>query len=352
MRSLALLLSLLSQDLPEGKVERLRVAVRASMEKSAIPGLSAAVVLGRKVAWAEGFGQSDVENSVPARDVTSYRWASVSKVVAATAVMQLVERGKLDLDAPVQAYVPKFPDKGVKLTARHLLGHQGGVRHYKNKEEIGSTRRFVRLEDGLDFFKDDPLLFEPGTAYQYSTFGYTLLGCAVERASGMPFVDYVRKHVFEPAGMTTARDDSVHDLIPHRAQGYVRSEGKLRNSDLADTSYKVPGGGMCGSVVDLSRFAIASLDGTLLKRETLDAMSAAQKTADGKATRHGLGWAVYDSTGGRLIGHGGAQQRVAAWVGVLPEKDSAVVLLCNLEGTGAELTRLSHELLRIALGAR
>lgn len=337
---------------PAERAAAVRRAVEGVRGKAGIPGLSAAIVLEGRLAWADGFGLSDVENSVPARAGTSYRWASVSKPVAAIAVMQLVERAKIDLDAPIQNYVPGFPDKGVKVTARHLLCHQSGIRHYKSRDELASTRRFARLEEGLAFFKDDPLLFDPGTRYQYTTFGYTLLGCAVEKAAAMPFMEYLRQHVFEPAGMASARDDSVQELIPHRAQGYVRAEGKLRNSELADTSYKIPGGGLCGSVLDLARLVAACLEGRLLKRETQETMFVPQKTADGKVTRHGLGWTVGQAAEGRLIGHGGAQQRVSAWVGFVPEKKAGVVLLANLEGAGGELTRLSHELLRIVLAGK
>jgi CubicO group peptidase (beta-lactamase class C family) len=338
--------------LPAARLAEIEKLVRGAVEKNGIPGLSVALVLDRKIAWADGFGQADVENGVAAASVTSYRWASVSKLVTATAVMQLVEQGRMDLEEAIQKYVPAFPDKGSKITPRLLLCHQGGIRHYKG-DEARSTRAFASLQEGLALFKDDPLLFEPGTKYSYSTYGYNLLGCAVEGASGMKFTDYLRRHVFEPAGMRTARDDSARDIIAHRAQGYVRDrDGKLRNSDLADTGYKIPGGGLCGSVLDLAGFAIANTEARLLKRETLDRMWVAQKTADGAATRHGLGWGLDAYRGKAVPSHGGAQQRVSSWLILVPERGAAVALVGNLEGMGGPLARLSHEILDVALAEK
>ena len=334
--------------LPKPRLEAIRKAVKKTMEENSIPGLSAAVVVDRHPAWAEGFGASDLENDVPAKAVTSYRWASVSKVVTATAVMQLVEKGKIDLDGDIRKYVPEFPVKKGTVRVRHLLAHQSGVRHYKSREEFNSTRPHDGLKSGLDGFKDDPLRFEPGTDYSYTTYGYSLLGRAVETASGLPFMEYLQKNIFRAAGMNTARDDSVHALIPHRAQGYVRTrDGSLRNSNLADTSAKIPGGGLCGSALDLAAFVCANLDGRLVKAGTLQKMGVPEKTKDGRARRHGLGWAVTPWKDHALLGHGGAQQRVSTLVLMHPGKGSGVVLLCNLEGMGSRLAALSREILTL-----
>ena len=335
--------------LPKPRLEAIRKAVKRTLKDNSIPGLSAAVVVDRRPAWAEGFGASDLENDVAATALTSYRLASVSKVVTATAVMQLVEKGKIDLDGDIRTYVPEFPEKKKgTVKVRHLLAHQSGVRHYKGRDDFSSTRPYDSLKAGLDRFKDDPLRYEPGTDYSYTTYGYSLLGRAVETTSGLSFMDYLRKNVFRPAGMETARDDSVHALIPHRAQGYVRArDGRLLNSNLSDTSYKIPGGGLCGSALDLAAFVCATLDSRLVKPETFQKMSVPQKTKDGRARRHGLGWTVYPSKERTLVGHGGAQQRVSTLVLMHPEQGSAVVLLCNLERMGGRLSALSREMMSL-----
>lgn len=319
--------------LPE-KIKQIEQLISTEMSKQNIAGLSVAVVTDNQLRWSAGYGFADLENFVPAKSATVYRLASISKPVTAVAVMHLAEQGRLDLDAPIQKYCPAFPQKQWPLTARQLLGHLSGIRHYKSDEEFNSTRYYASVTEGLSMFKDDPLLFEPGTKYSYTTHGYSVLGCAVEGASGARFADYVRENVLKPAGMERMRVDSVTDLIPNRAQGYRRApDGTLRNSPLADNSYKVPGGGFVSTVEDLAKLAIAMQTGKLLKHETVEQMYTRQKLRDGKETTYGLGWNVATSDGQRVIGHSGAQQRVSTMLHMLPDRGFAVVLMVNVEDT-------------------
>jgi serine beta-lactamase-like protein LACTB, mitochondrial len=336
--------------LPADKLEKIEKAISSQMSRLGIPGLSVAVVVDHKLKWSNGFGLADVENFVPAKAMTAYRLGSISKPITATAVMQLVERGKLDLDVPIQKYCAAFPAKQWPVTARLLLGHLSGVRHYKSDAEYDSTRHFDSVAEGLEVFKDDPLLFEPGTQFRYTTHGYSVLGCAVEGASGMKFEDYVRENVFKPAGMERIRVDNVADIIPNRAQGYQKTKsGELRNSALADSSYKIPGGGFISTVEDLAKFAIALQMGALLKKETLDQMWTSQKTRDGKGTGYGMGWGVSERNGMKEVSHGGAQQRVSTFLYTIPDKGFAVVLMANLEDIGGARATLSREIADILL---
>ena len=309
--------------------------ISAAMEKGKVVGLSAVVVVDHALAWSKGFGVADLEHSVPARPGTVYRLASVSKPITAVAVMQLVEEGKIDLDAPVEKYVPAWPKKEWTVTPRQLLSHLGGVRHYKDEAETLSARHYGSLTEALGMFKDDPLLHEPGTKFKYSSFGFNLLGCAVEGASGRTFVDYCRERIFKPAGMERTGPDDVGAVIPDRARGYRRGpDGEARNSALIDTSNKIPGGGLVSTAEDMARFAIALQAGRLLKKETLEAMFADQKARDGKPVGYGLGWFVGGD--GKVIRHGGSQQGARTVVHMVPERRLAVVILCNLEGTNVD----------------
>src|SRR5262249_32391362 len=152
---------------------------------------------------------ADVENSVPAKEITAFRTGSIAKAMTAMAVMQLVEQGKIDLDAPIQKYCPAFPEKNSPLTVRHLLSHQNGIRHYKNRLEAASPEHYSSIVDSLKIFKDEPLLFEPGTKYSYTTYGYSVLGCAIEGATGMKYEEYMAKNIFQPAGMERTRVDDL-----------------------------------------------------------------------------------------------------------------------------------------------
>lgn len=330
--------------LPAEKIKQIEALVSAEMARQKIPGMSVAVVSGRQVRWAAGFGMQDVENNVAARAATVYRLGSISKPITAVAVMQLFERGKLDLDAPVQKYCPAFPEKQWPVTTRQVLGHLAGIRHYKSDEEFNSTRFYATVAEGLNMFKDDPLLHEPGAKYTYTTFGYSVLGCVVEGASGQKFADFVSENVFKPAAMERIRVDSVADIIPNRAQGYrVTDKGVLTNSPLADNSYKVPGGGFVSTAEDLARFAVALQTDKLLKRETMELMYAPQKLKDGKETSYGLGWGVSKRPdGARAVGHSGGQQRISTFLHMQPEQGLAVVLLANLER--ASLGNLSQQI--------
>jgi len=251
--------------------------------------------------------------------------------------MQLVEQGRIDLDAPVRKYVPSFPQKQWPLTIRDLLRHQGGIRHYRDDSEMNSTRHYAELGDALAVFRDDPLIFEPGTRYLYTTFGYNLLGAAVEGASGTKFTEYIRKNIFEPAGMRTIRPDDTFEIIPNRARGYRKVlDGGIRNCALVDTSNKIPGGGLCSSAEDLVELARHLWAGTLLKKETLALMLTRQTTRDGKPTPYGLGWQIGDAPGRPWVGHGGAQAGTRTLLWMTPSGDFTVALMANLEGVQLE----------------
>ncbi len=175
-----------AEPAPE-KRKQIEVAVTKFMAANRPPGVSVAVVEDEKEQWPAGFGMADIENSIPTAG-TLYRLASISKPITATAAMLLYERGKLDLDAPVQKYCPAFPGKEWPISTRQLLGHLGGIHHYRSQSledpEVISTRHFDDpIAGGLGFFKDDPLVAKPGTKFSYSTHGYTLVGCIIEGAS-------------------------------------------------------------------------------------------------------------------------------------------------------------------------
>ena len=212
------------------------------------PAISVAVWDGQGPIWTRAWGKADLENDVPATPRTVFRLASISKPFTAVAVLRLVEMGKLNLDLPVQKYLPKYPKKKWPITVRELLCHQSGIRHNR-ATDYDNTRHFPSPTASLEIFAKDPLLFEPGAKTFYSTFGYVLLGAIIEAVSGKSYADFVRDEVLAPAGIETMRPDDVFAIIPHRASGYrLRQDGVLENCSLVDTSHKTPGGGWLGTV--------------------------------------------------------------------------------------------------------
>lgn len=328
-----------SLDVSEEKIVAVEQLLTEKMSAEGIPGLSIAIVLDGALAWSRGYGMADVENSVPATATTAYRTASIGKALTATAVMQLAEASKIELDAPIQRYCPSFPSKRWTVTTRHLLTHTSGIRHYggaREEQELFNTRHYGSVVEALHLFQEDPLQFEPGTQYQYSTFGYNVLGCIVEGVTGGSFLDAMRRQIFDPAGMLDTRDDDPAAVIPRRAAGYVRTaSGTLQNSRSVDMSSKLPAGGYISTVEDLARFAAALMNHELVRPETLEAMRTPTRLPQEKITGYGMGLGVMAADdlwyGEREAFHGGGTPQVSGVLYMLPERRFAVILLMNLE---------------------
>lgn len=337
------------------KQSQIEAAVAKFMASTHVPGVSVAIVENGAYEWAQGFGFSDLENNAPASEHTLYRLGSISKSLTATAAIELWERGKLDLDAPVQKYCPAFPEKPWPITTREVMGHLAGIRHYKSGSqddpEIGNTRHFDNpIQAGLDFFKNDALLSEPGTHFHYSTQGYTLVGCVIEGASGEHYTDFVRQNVFVPSDMEETQVDNRFVIIPYRTRFYRKSDsGAVENSDFLDSSYKIPGGGWLSSAEDMAKFEVAILNDKLMKPSTRDLMWTPLKPTDGVKDHYALGWAVVDENGVLVARHSGGQQGTSTDFLIAPAQRVGVVVLTNMEGLNPG--ELTHQVLRILVGA-
>ena len=236
-----------------------RQLIGADLAEQGYPGLAIAVSVDGRTVWSEGFGLADLEHRLPMTPRIKFRVGSISKSMTAAAVVTLVDSGQLDLDVPIQTYVPGFPDKGTPITARQLGGHLGGIRHYQGRENFIRDPYDTVLE-ALEIFADDPLLHEPGSAYSYTSHGFNLLSAVVEGASGTDFLTYMRDVVFAPLAMNDTVADHVTAIIPNRAGFYSRTEdGHLVNAPYVNNSYKWAGGGFLSTTGDVLRFATAHL---------------------------------------------------------------------------------------------
>jgi CubicO group peptidase (beta-lactamase class C family) len=336
------------------KRRQIEAAVSAFMSSTHVPGVSVGVVENGEYEWGGGFGLADLEDNAPASERTLYRLASISKSLTATAAMQLWERGKLDLDAPVQKYCPSFPQKPWPISTRQAMGHLAGIRHYKSGSqddpEVGNTKHFENpIEGGLDFFKNDALLSEPGKQFHYSTHGYTLVGCVIEGASGTKYVDFVQQNVFAPAGMEQTQVDDRFAILLYRTRFYQKTEsGKVQNADFLDSSYKIPGGGWLSSAEDMARFEVAILNDKLVRRATRDLMWTPLKPSDGSKDEYGLGWGNGNQDGIASVGHNGGQQGTSTSFSIAPAQRAGIVVLTNMEG--ADAGKLAQEILKVLVG--
>lgn len=314
--------------------EALKLArVLVAKDATKVPGLAITVAHEGKVVWSEGFGYADLETKRPVSPATTrFRIASVSKPLTAAGLMRLVERGKLDLDAPVQNYVPDFPGKkeGV-ITARLLAGHLAGIRHYKWLEPF-MNKPFATTQAGLAIFKDDPLVAAPGAEFHYSTYGYSLLSAAIESAAQRDFLDYMQAEVFAPLGMKHTRPDRAGAVDPDRTQFYKGSLlGGPRLEEPIDSSYKWAGGGFLSTAEDLAAFGSALLQPGFLMEESLATMFTPQKPRGGKASSYGIGWGIVSNWRGRTYYlHSGDQQGASTILFILPKAKIAIAILTNL----------------------
>jgi CubicO group peptidase (beta-lactamase class C family) len=309
-----------------------RAALGRLRATEGIPGLSVAVLVDGRIVWSEGLGYADLEGRVPATPLTRFRIASISKPVTAAALGLLVEQGRLDLDQPVQTYVRDYPRQRWPITTRQLAGHVAGVRHYARPEEMLSSRRYATVREALAIFERDSLLFEPGTRYNYSTYGFNLLSAVVEGAAGEPFLAYMRRHVFAPLGLRSITAEHTDSLIPWRARFYDRGrDGRVTNAPYVDNSNKWAGGGFVSNSEDLARFGWAHVDGSLLKPATVTLLTTSQKLRSGEPTGYGIGWSVgTDSAGRRWYGHTGGATGGRSVLLVLPDQRVVVAAIANL----------------------
>jgi CubicO group peptidase (beta-lactamase class C family) len=320
----------------------IRSHVAALMAERRIPGLSVAVSVHGQIMYREGFGYADIERRIPACPRTQFRVGSVSKLFTAVGMARLVERGTLDLDAPVQRYVPSFPDKGDRITARLLAAHRAGIRPYHDDMEAINRTHYASVTAALAPFADDALVAAPGSRFVYSNYGYVLLSAAIEGASREPFRDFMHKQVFEPLRMTATVADDVARSLPDRAANYdvetpFSLDGSLVPSPRNDFSSKWASGGFLSTAEDVARFGNVVVPakrggraGDLLRQETVDLLTEVRSGVPPLAG-YGLGWMTASDLHLRRVHfHFGASSGGTAVVAAYPGSGVVIAVLANL----------------------
>lgn len=303
--------------------------LRGIMEEEAIPGLSVAVSVGGQVVWSQGFGFSDLEHRVAVTPQTRFRSGSVSKPLTAAGLGLLVEEGLVNLDLPVQRYT-SFPEKRWPVTTRAVAGHTAGIRHYRGAEFL-SSRYYDSVERALEIFENDTLLFEPGSAYRYSSYGWNLVSAVIEGASGVPFLEYMSTRVFEPLRMNATGPELNASIIPNRSGFYHLVGGEVFNAPYVDNSVKWAGGGFLSTPEDLLRFAWAHHTGPFLRDATREELFTSQRLIDGRETGYGIGWRTrLSGTEDLVVSHGGSSIGGRTYLLLNRTQEVAVALMANL----------------------
>jgi serine beta-lactamase-like protein LACTB, mitochondrial len=297
------------------------------------PGSTVAVALDDQMVWSAGFGYANARRQIPVTSTTQFRVDRVSEALTATALLRLAEEGRVDLDAPVQKYVPSFPDKGYPITPRMLATHLAGIAAMPS-ERWSASRHCSRPEESARTFAGMALSRVPGSRFLHSMPGYVLLSAVVENACGQDFVSCLHEKVFRPAGMTSTSLDDPHSPAPRLATPYERGWfGMLTAAPAVDKTCLWGAGGFVSTSEDLARFGMALLRGELLKRESTALLFSPQKTSTGESTGYALGWQVgVDGGGRRRLVQSGRTPGGRSVLVLVPESRLTVAMLANVNG--------------------
>ena len=314
--------------------------VRAALNEQNLPGLSVAVGVGGDIVWAEGFGWADLDNRVPVSPDVLFRIGTASTALTSAAVGVMLEKGRLNLDDEIQTYVPAFPKKQWPVTLRQLMGHLAGVRNDGGDEGPLLSARCERPVEGLRPFAGRPLLFEPGTQYRYSSYGWIVVSAAVEAAAEEPLLTFMRKQIFEPLGMDDTRADSATEPIPDRASFYFprfAADPRYGLHPMREIDYSCYAGSSAflSTPSDLVRFGMAINSGRLLQPATVESLQTPQRLASGQETGYGLGWdletVALAGAPTRVVGHDGESLGgMVASLMTFPERGIVVSVTSNI----------------------
>jgi CubicO group peptidase (beta-lactamase class C family) len=346
----AALLAASTSSSPADEGAKVDAYVRAEIERERIPGLALGVYRDGKIAKAEGYGIANLEWGVPVKTDTIFQSGSVGKQFAATAVMMLVEEGKVGLDDPVQKYFPDAPEtwKGIKL--RNLLSHTSGLGEYENGPRTKPDGPFYLR---LDMTEDElykritamPMDFKPGEDWSYRNTNYALLGILIHKVTGKFYGDYLQERIFKPLGMTSTRIISDRDIIPRRAAGYELDKGELKNQEwVSPTFNSTADGTLYFTVLDLEKWDAALYTEKLLKRSSLEQMWTVMKLNDGQPNKahYGFAWEIKEINGHKVIEHGGAWQGFTCDISRYVDDKLTVVVLTNLDAGHAQPGKIAH----------
>jgi CubicO group peptidase (beta-lactamase class C family) len=324
--------------------------VTAEMQAQRIPGLALGVYRNGEIVKAEGYGLANVELNVPVKPETIFQSGSVGKQFAATALMILVEEGKVGLDDPITKYFRGAPDSWNNIKVRNLLSHTSGLAEYESDERTGPGGPFYLR---LDFTEEEllkkaealPFDFQPGQRWSYRNTNYLLLGFLIRKVTGEFYGDYLQERIFKPLGMTSTRIISEADIIPNRAAGYQLVKGELKNQDwVSPTFNSTADGALYFNVLDLAKWDAALYTEKLVKKSSLDQMWTVAKLNNGQPNKsnYGFAWAIDQMNGHKVIEHGGAWQGYTTYIARYVDDKLTVVVLTNLDASHSSPGKVAH----------
>ncbi|HET9984404.1 MAG TPA: serine hydrolase domain-containing protein [Longimicrobiales bacterium] len=307
--------------------------VAAALEGGRAAGMSVAVVRGRDTLVLKGYGFADLELDAPTPERAIYEIGSVTKQFTASAILQLQEQGKLSLDDEITKYLPGYPTQGRKVTLRRLLDHTSGIKGYTELPEFERLMSRKMPRDTLvALFSSKPFDFEPGEAEVYNNSAFFLLGLVIEKVSGMSYADYVKKNLFDRAGMPDSRYCSESAMVKRRAHGYDTGPNGLQLAAYIDQTWPFSAGSLCSTAADLAAWTLALHSGKILGPAAYQELITPGTLNDGTRLRYAKGLAVDSLLGHRAIHHGGGIPGFLSELEYFPDDTLVIAVLINSTG--------------------
>jgi CubicO group peptidase (beta-lactamase class C family) len=310
--------------------------IHSEMTKQHIPGLALLVSRGGQIIRAQGYGMANLELEVPVKPETIFQSGSVGKQFTATAVMMLVEEGKMGLEDPLTKYFPEAPVAWKAVTIRELLSHTAGFTDYPKDFDLRKDYTEAEL---LKIVESIPLAYPPGTSWSYSNLGFLTLGLVLHKVTGEFYGDFLQERIFRPLGMSTTRIISETDIVPNRAAGYQLVKGELKNQEWVSPLLNTTAdGSLYFSILDLAKWDAALYTEKLLKRSSLEQMWTVAKLSNGQPNsgHYGFGWFIETKNGHHVVEHEGAWQGYKSQISRYVDDKLTVVVLANLAGANPE----------------
>ncbi len=328
--------------------------IENAVEENQSIGIAAGFSINGEIKWQNSDGFSNVERKIAFDTLTTTRIASITKLMTAIAIMQLYEQGKLNLDKPIQTYLPTFPkQKEGEITIRHLLQHTSGIDGYKNSKEQENKTNYATLSDAVSIFKDRDLVATPGQTFHYTTYGYVVLGLLIEEVSGMSYESYLQSNIWDKAQMISTGIEYFDKVIPNKSMIFHKSsKGKIKEVKQTNLSDRIPGGGVYSTVSDILRFGDAILNFSLIKESTFK-MMVENPNLKTQGNGYGLGLYLYGENPnyGNVYGHNGTQTGASTFLMLLPEQKTTIVVLSNTSGVIQTVSDITIKLFDIAAEA-
>lgn len=332
--------------------QKLDATIKNFMDKTRVPGVSVLVAKKDEIIFRKSFGLANIEHNIPVTNNTAFPIGSLTKQFTGLAIAQLITAGKLSLDDPLHKFFPDYPVSAKNVTVKNLLNHTSGITNYTGKKELHANAwKKHSHQDMIDWFKDEPLIFEPGTRWSYTNSGIYLLGVIIEKISGLSYADYLQKNIFTPFGMDHTYFAGSKAIIPLRASGYNIKKDGYQNARAYDSSVPFSAGSIISTTDDLWKYLNNVHRADLVSTDIRELIYKQEKLPNGETLIYTLGCLfVGKLEDHKVYSHSGEIYGFYAHEAYYPESDVTIIILTNGKGYMPGPPNLTQKIARDVLG--